>query len=210
VLPAVPGTALAASVAPTVIDHGASARLDAQLSGPGGGPLGGESVQIQVRRAGRWRLLRALGTDAAGRVSAAVRGRTNSLLRARFGGRSGLAPASSRSLRLGVRAVVGLPRPPGRGARGVPLRAAGTVGPARRTVWQRVELLRGGRWVRVGLKPLAVRRGRFIASFVPAGAGRYRVFVIAPRDRSNERGSSRAWVVRVVRGRPSGGASAPR
>lgn len=210
VLPAVPGTALAASLTPTVIDHGASARLDAQLSGPSGGPLGGESVQIQMRRAGRWRLVRALGTDPAGRISATLRERTSSLLRARFGGRVGLAPASSRSLRLGVRAVVRLPRPPGRGVRGAPLLARGTVAPARRAVWQRLELQRRGRWVRVGLKRVAVRRGRFIASFVPAGTGLYRAFVIAPRYSSNERGSSRAWVVRVVRGRAPGGAAAPR
>jgi hypothetical protein len=71
------------------------------------------------------------------------------------------------------------------------------VAPRKRLVHLVLQQYRRGRYRRVGVSAWRTRRGRFRVSFVPASTGRYRYYLVAKADRSNDRGSSKATKVRV-------------
>ena len=197
--PAGTGTSLQAELSPRSVGYGSESVLSGSLASISGAPLGGESVRAQVRRGHRWRTLRTLTTDAAGTISLVMQPRKNRTLRLRFRGRGDLLPASSPTRRLLVRPIVTLLDPPAQGAMGERIRFRGRVTPRKRRLWQVLALRRDGRWVRVGVKPLTARRGRFHGSFTPASAGRFRYYVVTVPDRLNARGRSARVEIRVGR-----------
>jgi hypothetical protein len=197
--PAGTGTTLLARLSMASIRYKRGSRLSGRLTRADGGALASEEVRPQVRRGRRWRTLTVLRTDAGGGVSLVVRPRVNRALRLRFRGRGDLLPATSPTLRLLVRPLITLLDPPERGVKGERVRLRGTVAPRKRRLSQVVALRRGGRWVRVGVRRLTARRGRFRGSFVPARAGLFRYYVTSRPDRSNARGRSARMQIRIGR-----------
>jgi hypothetical protein len=153
-------------------------------------PLSGRAIAVQVRRGNGWRTIRNLVTGADGEFSLGLRPHRNRLVRAYFAGGGGLLPAGSPRLLLQVRPTLELIDPPDTGSKRVRVRLRGTVVPRKRLLRQVLQLRRRGRWRTVGVKFLASSRGRFRGSFVPAGRGRYRYYVVAPADLSTAQGRS--------------------
>jgi hypothetical protein len=195
--PAGKGTGLQASLSRSKVGYKRLSRLSGTFTSLSGGPLAGETLRAQVRRGRRWRTLKVLTSGAGGRFSLAMHSRVNRTMRVRFSGRGDLLPASSPTLRLLVKPLVTLTRPPKRGSKGERVRFRGTVAPRKRKLWQVLSVRRHGRWARVGVKRLKAKRGRFRGSFVPQSSGRFRYYVVSRADRSNARGSSPKVEIRI-------------
>ena len=71
------------------------------------------------------------------------------------------------------------------------------VSPAKAVVYQVLQQRIAGRYRRVGVRVVAVRKGRFRGSFTPSFTGRYRVYVAAKADSVTDRGRSGLRVIRV-------------
>ena len=69
-----------------------------------------------------------------------------------------------------------------RAVRGRPVAVRGRVSPAKAVVYQVLQQRIAGRYRRVGVRVVAVRKGRFRGSFTPSFTGRYRVYVAAKAD----------------------------
>jgi N-acetylmuramoyl-L-alanine amidase-like protein len=207
-LPAgVPGPSLQAALSRSRVRYKGGTRLNGALTGAGGGALGGQSLVVEVRTpAGAWRPVDTVTTSGDGSFSALLHPRGNRVVRARFPGGAGLAPVSSPSVLLEVQPIVKLRLAPTTGAKGVRVRLRGTVAPRKGRVIQVLAQRSGGRWRRVGVKALRVRRGRFKGAFVPEARGRYRYYVVAKADGKTARGRSRR--IAIVVGRFAGGVPA--
>ena len=188
--PAGTGTSLQGELSPASVRYKRASVLSGTLSSISGAPLGGQTVRAQVRHGGRWRTLRTLTTGSDGSVSLVMHSRINRTMRLRFSGSGDLLPASSPTLRLLVKPLVKLSHPPTRGVKGKRVRFRGTVAPRKRHLWQVLSIRRHGHWVRVGLKRLTAKRGRFRGLFVPESSGRFRYYVVTVPDASNARGRS--------------------
>ena len=71
------------------------------------------------------------------------------------------------------------------------------MGPRKRTLRLVVQQHVRGVWRKVQAGGVRARRGRFATSFVPAGAGRYRYYLVAPADLDTDRGASELYYLRV-------------
>jgi hypothetical protein len=197
--PAGTGTSLGARLSRRTIRFRRRVRVRGTLATAAGGPLAGRRVYIQVRRGRRWRVATSRLTRGDGTFSALVRPRENRTLRARFRGGGGLLPASSTRMKVKVRPLIVLLRPLESGTDGSRLRFRGRVAPRKRRLLRVLELRRRGEWTTVGIQRLRSRRGRFRFSFVPDGAGLYRVYLIVRADRRTARARSATHELTVGR-----------
>ncbi|HEY8769425.1 MAG TPA: N-acetylmuramoyl-L-alanine amidase [Thermoleophilaceae bacterium] len=192
-----------------------STRLTAVLDSPGtrygglvayrgllmgsGGPVGGQPVQVQVLRSGRWKTSRRVRTGADGVATALLKPKTTGKVRLRFPGAPGLRVSASRAALLRVRSAVALSKAPKRGLRGIKLPVLGTVGPAKRFVYLALQVRRRGAWRKVDTKAVKTRKGRFSTWVRPPATGSYRYYVATKADRYSERGRSPLEPLRITR-----------
>jgi hypothetical protein len=167
------------------------------LRAVGGAGTGGQVLQVQSRRTGRWRTSRRIRTAADGTFATALRPRANVKVRVRFPGGAGLRASTARAASLRVRPLLSITYRPRFARRGMRRVIKGKMAPRKRLVYLVLQQYRRGRYRRVGVSAWRTRRGRFRVSFVPASTGRYRYYLVAKADRSNDRGSSKATRVRV-------------
>ncbi len=179
---------------------GTQVPLIGELADETDAPLAGQPVEVQAFVGGRWKTLSTVVTDPEGVFASSVAFRRNRSVRVLFRGSADRLATTSAPFVIAVRPLVNL-EPPASTA-GVGRRAVvrGTVSPRKRQVVQVLQLRRSGRFRTVGTKPLRVAPGgRFRGSFVPAGVGVYRVFVVVRADAVSARGASRRFVVRSSR-----------
>jgi hypothetical protein len=156
-----------------------------------GGPLGGQPVQIQTLKSGRWRTSRRVHTGPDGLVVARLKPKSNGRVRLHFPGGPGQGASASKSSILRVRTKITLSKPPKQGRRGVKLPVRGAIGPPKRLVYLALQVKRRGSWRKVGTKAVqTTRKGRFATTLRPPGTGSYRYYVSSKGDRFNDRGRS--------------------
>ena len=186
---------------------GLPVELSGRLTDEAGIPLASQPVEVQALVGTRWRTSSTQVTDSQGGFSALIKPRRNRSLRASFPGSVDLAPTFSAPVAVKVRPIVTLSRAPATGATGKRTVLRGKVSPRKRSVWQVLQVRRGGRWPVVGVKRLRVARsGTFRGSFVPAGSRLYRYYVTSRADSVTARAASEVYPLRVSRG---GGVVAP-
>jgi hypothetical protein len=192
-------TALAAALAPRPVLYGNRVRVSGRLRKSGGKRLAGKPLVVEALRGRSWRAVSTVKTNSRGAFSVLLRPRVTRLVRVRFRGDGALRSSASKALQLVVLPVVSLGRAPRSGARGGKLSISGTVKPNKPRLVLIVQLRRRGGWLAPGYKAVEASGGRFSTWFRPGrtGAWRYRVATIA--DRSQGRGQTRLYVVRVSR-----------
>jgi hypothetical protein len=197
---AVPSITLAAK-SPS-ITYGTKAVLGARLVAPGGAPLPGAHLDIQLLgRFGAWKTLHGLETDFSGAASTNVRLAYNHALRARFAGAPGISSAQSKPVVVGVRPSVTARLQAAPAAvlrRGTRVAVEGTVRPSKRYALMLVDRLgrRSGKR-RVGRRLVRVRSGHGRSSFRFTRAGRYVIrFAVVP-DAKNLGARSKAIAITV-------------
>ncbi len=180
------------------VNFGELVPLSGTLAGAGGAPLAGETVEIQVNHDGRWRTTRRLATAADGTFATELKPRLRMYVRTRFRGRSGLRRSGSSRLLLHLRPVISVTSAPTRGRVGdrVPIR--GQVAPRKRFVYLVAQRRTEGRWRRVKVRAVRVRRGAFRTSFVPTERGRHRFSLVARRDEDTDRSRLGPFELRVA------------
>ena len=191
-------TRLSAALADYRVDFGEVVPVTGLLSGPGGGPLPGERVEVQVNGDGRWVTSRRILSASDGTFATELKPRKRMYVRLRFPGRTDLRGAFSSRLLLRLRPVIALRRPRSRAAPGQRVVVAGTVGPRKRVVHLVLQQHIRGRYRKVGASAVRARRGRFRTSFVPAFRDNYRYSVVAKSDDDTDRGST-GWLPLRVR-----------
>jgi hypothetical protein len=191
-------TRLSATLASRVVDFGDVVPVTGLLSGPDGGALGGEPIELQVNGDGRWGTSRLLTSAADGTFATELKPRKRLYVRLRFPGRTDLRRALSARLLLRLRPVIALRRARSRAVRGEPVPVRGSVGPRKRLARLLLQQQVRGRYRTVGTKAVRVRRGRFRTSFVPGFRDRYRYAVIVKSDEDTDRGST-GWLPLRVR-----------
>ena len=166
-------------------------------------------MEIQALVGKRWRRAAATTSDVNGAFSSTIAPKRTRALRARFPGSPQLRPGTSPRFTVKVKPVVTLSRLRTRRRAGAATTFRGRVTPAKRYVWQVLQVRKRGRFRTVGAKRLRVKRdGSFRGLFVPAQSATYRVYVVAKPDRITVRGASRIYSLGVRRSR-GGGAVAP-
>jgi hypothetical protein len=176
--------------------------LNARLLAPGGRPLPGALLDVQqLGRFGAWKTLHGLETDFNGAATTNVRLAYNHALRARFAGGSGIGPAQSKPVTVGVRPRITARLEPAQAAvlrRGTRVTVEGTVRPAKRYALMLVDRLGGSRAKRrVGRRLVRVRSGRGRSSFRFTRAGKYVIrFAVVP-DAKNLGARSKAIAITV-------------
>jgi hypothetical protein len=184
------------------IAYGSKAALTARVRGPGGTPVAGVPVQVQLLgRLGAWNTLHEIKTDSRGVATTNVRLAYNHALRARFAAAPGLGLAQSKPLAIGVRPSVSARLKPASAAlvrRGTRVAVQGRVKPAKRYALLLVDRLSpNGTKRRVGRVVVRTRSGRARSSFRFARPGRYTVrFAVTP-DVKNLGARSKAIEVQV-------------
>ena len=196
-----PRPSLLFSARSATITYGSKASFTGRLSGPGGEPLASMPVEIQLLgRAGAWKTLHTVSTDASGAFTTNVRLSYNHALRARFAGGSIVGPVQSRAMAIGVRPLLtaGLSRPAAaivpRGGR---VWVRGRVKPAKRYVLLLVDRLRGSSKRRVGRRVVRTRSGRARGTFRFRRPGNYVLRLGVLPDRKNIGGRSHAIRITV-------------
>jgi hypothetical protein len=189
---------LSATLADFSVDFGATVPVTGVLSGPDGGPLAGESVEVQVNYDGLWKTAARVTTGLDGSFAADLRPRKRMYVRLRYPGRAGLRRASSTRLLLHLRPLIALQRPATTGVKDRRVRLAGTVGPRKRALRLVVQRRIRGRYRSALDQTVVVRHGRFTTSFVPLHRATYRYALIAPNDDDTDRGST-GWLPLSVR-----------
>ena len=180
------------------IDYGDGVPVSGRLTRVDGAPAAGQPVQVQTRIDGTWRTSSAPLTAADGSFAATVKPKATRQLRVRFAGAGELRSSVTPTTTVAVRPVVSLTRPRRRGAAGVRFDLRGRVQPRKARVYQVLQLLRRGRYRKVGAKALPTKRGGYFSgSFVPARPGVLRFYVATKADVLNARGASDEVVVRV-------------
>ena len=180
------------------IDYGQTVSVAGRLTRVDGADAAGQPVQVQTRVDGSWRTSSAPLTAADGSFAATVKPKLTRQLRVRFAGAGELRSSVTPTTTVAVRPVVTLTRPPRRGAAGVRVDLRGRVQPRKASVHQVLQRLRGGRYRKVGAKPLPTRRGGYFSgSFVPARPGVFRYYLATKADALNARGGSDKVVIRV-------------
>jgi hypothetical protein len=183
---------------PRGIDYGRTATVAGDLADRSGNPVVGQPVAVQARVDGRWRTSSIPLTAPDGSFVATVKPKATRSLRVRFAGAGELRSSVSPTLTVAVRPTLSIRRPPRRGVAEATIRVRGRVSPRKRRVYQVLALERGDRFRRVGVKALrTTRAGSFSGSFVPAGAGRYRIHFVARADAATARGKSAPATIAV-------------
>ena len=190
-----PPTLLSAALGVARTFYGRPVGVSGTLLTDAGAPAAGQPVRVEAQAGRRWVTPDVPTTDVAGAWTTVVTSATT-LLRARFDGAYGLGPSASPRLLLRVRPVVRLADYSPRSAR-PPRGRARRVSPAKAVVYQVLQQRIAGRYRRVGVRVVAVRKGRFRGSFTPSFTGRYRVYVAAKADSVTDRGRSGLRVIRV-------------
>ena len=200
--PVFPLASLRLSARSSSITYGSKADLSARLAGPGGAPLPGAQLEVQLLgRFGAWNTLHTLKTDFSGGATTSVRLAYNHALRARFAGGPGIGWAQSKPVVIGVRPSITARLEPSRAAvlrRGTRVAVQGAVKPAKRYALMLVDRLgmRGGKR-RVGRRVVKVRSGLGRSSFRFARSGRYMIrFAVVP-DAKNLGARSKAIQITV-------------
>jgi hypothetical protein len=200
--PVLPLASLRLSARSSSITYGSKADLSARLAGPGGAPLPGAQVEVQLLgRFGGWNTLHILKTDFSGAATTSVRLAYNHALRARFAGGPGVGGAQSKPVVIGVRPRVSAQLEPSQAAvlrRGTRVAVRGTVKPAKRYALMLVDRFgtRGGKR-RVGRRVVKVRSGLGRSSFRFMRSGRYVIrFAVVP-DAKNLGARSKAIRITV-------------
>jgi hypothetical protein len=188
---------LTASLTDTRINFGEPVPVAGTLADPGGAPLAGALLELQVASEGVWRTARRMATAADGVFSTELKPRRRMYLRVRYRGRAPLRRSTSTRVLLHVHPVITLRRPPTRGARRKTITLKGEVGPRKRLLRLVVQQRVHGRWRKVLRSTVRARRGRFETSFAPSRSGRYRYYVVAPADLDTDRGASEMTSLRV-------------
>jgi hypothetical protein len=184
----------------STIDYGDEAQLVGSLETRTGDPVVGQSVNVQVRVDGRWRTSSTPLTAPDGSFAAKLEPRRTRPVRVRFAGAADLRSSVTPTMTLAVRPLVSLRRPPRHGTAGSKVRLRGKVAPRKPRVYQVLQLWRRGHFRTVGVKSLrTTRKGNFNGSFIPAGSGRYRFYVVAKADDLTTRGATSKAVVRIGR-----------
>jgi hypothetical protein len=191
-------TRLSATLADYRVDFGQVVPVTGLLSGPDGGPLPGEQVQVQVNGDGRWATSRRILSAADGTFATELKPRKRMYVRLRYPGRIELRGALSTRLLLRLHPVISLTRPWRRAAPGTRVPVRGSIGPRKRVVHLVLQQHVRGRYRTVGASAVRVRGGRFTTSFVPAFRDRYRYSVVAKQDDDTDRGST-GWLPLQVR-----------
>ena len=197
--------ALVATGVPTVpafgtrLSFGEAVPLSGSLVGTGGAPLAGETVELQVNHDDRWRTARRLTTAPDGTFATELKPRLRMYVRTRFPGRSGLQRSGSSRLLLHLRPVISVTSAPSRAQVGVRLPISGRVAPRKRFVHLVVQRRSEGRWRRVIVRAVRVRRGAFKTSFVPGERGRQRFSLVARADEDTDRTRLGPFALRVAR-----------
>jgi hypothetical protein len=191
-------TRLSATLADFYVDYGDVVPVTGLLSGPDGSPLVNESVEVQTNGEGRWRTASTATTAPDGSFAMELRPRKRLYVRLRYPGRAELRRATSSRLLLHLRPLIKLRSPVSSSEAGARVPVKGTIGPRKRVVTLVVHQRRGGRYRRVGLRAVRVRRGRFSTSFLPSAGARYRYAVIAANDDDTDRAST-GWLPLRVR-----------
>jgi hypothetical protein len=198
-LAARPSVSFAARTA--TITYGSKAVFRGRLTAPGGAPLAGLAVDIQLLgRSGAWKTLHQVRTDGTGSFATNVRLAYNHALRVRFAGAPGFAPIQSKPLAIGVRPLVTAKLAPSPAAvvrRGGRAFVQGRVKPAKRYGLLLVYRLRGGSKKRVGRRLVRLRSGKARASLVFSRRGSYVVRLRVLPDRRNIGGRSHAIPITV-------------
>jgi hypothetical protein len=198
VLPTV-ATRLSATLADSSVNFGDVVPVTGLLSGPGGGPLVNETVEVQTNGTGLWRTSSTATTAPDGTFATELRPRRRLYVRLRYPGRAELRRATSARLLLHLRPLITLRSPVTSSARGARVPVKGTVSPRKRFVTLVVQQRKEGRYRRAGVRAVRARRGRFSTSFKPAVAATYRYAVIALNDADTDRGSTGWQPLRVRR-----------
>jgi N-acetylmuramoyl-L-alanine amidase len=198
-LAARPSVSLAARAA--TITYGSKATLSGRLTAPGGEPLAGTAVEIQLLgRSGAWKTLHQVRTDATGTFGTNVRLTYNHGLRARFAGAPGLSQTQSKPIAIGVRPLVTAQLAPSTSAvvrRGGRIFVEGRVKPAKRYGFLLVYRLGRDSKKRVGRRVARLRSGKMRAGFVFSRRGSYVVRLGVLPDRRNIGGRSHAISITV-------------
>jgi hypothetical protein len=181
------------------VSFGETVPLSGSLVGASGAPLAGETVELQVNHDGRWRTTRRLATAADGAFATELKPRLRMYVRARFRGRSGLQRSGSSRLLLHLRPVISVTSAPSRAQVGVRVPIRGRVAPRKRFVWLVVQRRREGRWRRIRVRAVRVRRGSFRTSFVPGERGHERFSLVARADEDTDRTRLGPFVLSVTR-----------
>ncbi len=200
-VPTVPafGTRLSALLGVYRVSFGETVPLSGSLVNAGGAPLAGEKVQLQVNHDGRWRTTRRLTTAADGAFATELKPRLRMYVRTRFPGRSGLLRSGSSRLLLHLRPVISVTSAPSSAQVGVRLPISGRVAPRKRFIWLVVQRSSEGRWRRIRVRAVRVRRGAFRTSFVPGEGGRQRFSLVARADEDTDRTRLGPFALRVAR-----------
>jgi hypothetical protein len=198
-LAARPSVSFAARTA--TITYGSKASLSGRLTAAGGGPLTGFAVDVQLLgRAGAWKTLHQVSTDATGSFGTNVRLAYNHALRARFAGAPGFGATQSKPLAIGVRPLITAQLVPSSAAlvhRRDRVLVQGRIKPAKRYGLLLVDRLRGSSKKRVGRRLVRLRSGSARTSFVFAHRGSYVMRLGALPDRKNIGGRSHAIRITV-------------
>jgi N-acetylmuramoyl-L-alanine amidase len=189
---------LSATLADHRLDFGEIVPVTGLLVGPDGAPLAGEQLEVQVNGDGRWITSRRVFSAPDGTFATELKPRKRLYVRLRFPGRADLRGAFSARLLLRLRPAIALRRPVRRTSAGVRVPVTGRVGPRKRVVHLVLQQHIRGRYRKVGVSAVRVRRGRFRGSFVPAFTDRYRYAVVAKSDDDTDRGST-GWITLRVR-----------
>jgi hypothetical protein len=186
-----------AALADQRVDYGEFVPVNGMLAGPDGGPLAGQTVEVQVNSDNVWRTSRRITTGADGVFATDLKPAKRMYVRVRYPGSVDVRGSASPRLLLNLRPVLSFDRPPRRGVRGRRVVVAGTVGPRKRVVTVVLQQRIGGRWRKVGTRAARTRQGRFTTSFVPAFRAAYRYYAVVRSDLDTDRGASELRSLRV-------------
>ena len=193
------GTRLSATLADFSVDYGEVVPVTGLLSGPDGGPLVNETIEVQTNGKGFWKTAGLVTTATDGTFASELRPRRRVYVRLRYPGRAELRRTTSSRLLLHLRPVIALRAPATSGAPGRRVRLKGTVTPRKRFVTLVLQQRVRGRWRKVGARAVRARRGRFSTSFVPAFSADYRYALVSVNDADTDRASTGWQPLRVRR-----------
>jgi hypothetical protein len=192
-------TRLSATLADFSVDYGEVVPVTGLLSGPDGGPLVNEAIEVQTNGTGVWKTSSVATTAPDGTFATELRPRRRVYVRLRWPGRGELRRATSPRLLLHLRPLITLRSPADSGAPGKRVPVSGTISPRKRLVTLVLQQRSRGRYRKVGARAVRVRRGRFSTSFVPAFSADYRYAVVSVNDADTDRGSTGWQPLRVRR-----------
>jgi hypothetical protein len=192
-------TRLSGTLADFSVDYGEVVPVTGLLSGPDGGPLMNEAVEVQTNGTGVWKTSSVATTAPDGTLATELRPRRRVYVRLRWPGRAGLRRATSSRLLLHLRPLITLRSPAESGVTAEHVPVSGTISPRKRFVTLVLQQRIRGRYRKVGARAVRVRRGRFSTSFVPAFSADYRYAVVSANDADTDRASTGWQPLRVRR-----------